>query len=278
MNDWLREQSMRSGWFPVDSALEAQQLANLGFIVVASWKNPEKRPDGTQRSGHIVMVRPHAWTAGFDAVNGPQITQAGSSNLSSAALSRGFPRKVIPAVRFFARNRPAEGPVWVLKPGFPVRNPERKQLSSEIGVRGKGNWYLMEWTLGESAGKRHTRHEFDGKLAWDWVFEFKVGGIVPQEIYPGDKFQLVLTGSVTGEKLEGIQRTYGNIAVEGFTVTFPKRGQTGTVTLGNVDGKMILKEECTYQYEIPAGYRGRLALKPFIQGATIVSYEWEQKK
>jgi hypothetical protein len=84
-NDWLNNASATQGWERLATRAEAQSRANLGWLVVASYKNPDPA-----KHGHIAIVRPSAKT--WDAVlaDGPQIIQAGSTNYNSTTLQVGF--------------------------------------------------------------------------------------------------------------------------------------------------------------------------------------------
>lgn len=84
-NAWLRREGARFGWRRVDSPVEAQHLANLGEIVVASYRNPDRH-----RPGHIAVVRPDAKADAAILDEGPQVIQAGRSNYRSTTLARGF--------------------------------------------------------------------------------------------------------------------------------------------------------------------------------------------
>jgi hypothetical protein len=83
--DWLRDRSAKDGWFPVADAPAAQDYANRGYLVVASYANAA--PD---RPGHIAIVRPEAKSATAIAAEGPQVTQAGEQNYRSTSLRTGF--------------------------------------------------------------------------------------------------------------------------------------------------------------------------------------------
>jgi hypothetical protein len=86
--DWLHGRGKRLGWRQVD-ALRAQQLANKGYVVVASWKNREK--DGYHRAaGHITIVRPQLKAVALVDQRGPQITQAGKRNYKTTSVAVGF--------------------------------------------------------------------------------------------------------------------------------------------------------------------------------------------
>jgi hypothetical protein len=85
---WLAgEKGAAAGWRPVATALEAQQRANRGELVVAAYKNPD-----ALEPGHIAIVRPAAIDAARVEAEGPQIVQAGFDNFKSASLRQGFAR------------------------------------------------------------------------------------------------------------------------------------------------------------------------------------------
>ena len=84
--EWLNSQAgIDKGWSRVDNALEAQNLANLGNLVVASWANPVPK-----KSGHIAIVRPSTWSEEQVAQDGPEIIQAGGTNYISTSVKQGF--------------------------------------------------------------------------------------------------------------------------------------------------------------------------------------------
>ncbi len=86
--DWLRGKGSSRGWRPV-TALRAQQLANQGYVVVASWKTREK--DGYHRgAGHIAIVRPQLKAVSLVRSRGPQLTQAGNRNYKTTSVAVGF--------------------------------------------------------------------------------------------------------------------------------------------------------------------------------------------
>ena len=66
-------------------AYQAQHEANLGYMVVAVYK--EQNP---KRPGHIAIVRPSTKSAPQIAAEGPQVTQAGGHNARSTSLAHGF--------------------------------------------------------------------------------------------------------------------------------------------------------------------------------------------
>jgi hypothetical protein len=83
--DWLTAKGPEQGWKEVKSPVEAQRLANAGFMVVASFK--EKEPN---RSGHIAIVRPSTRDRQSIEREGPAIIQAGMHNYRSTTVETGF--------------------------------------------------------------------------------------------------------------------------------------------------------------------------------------------
>jgi len=83
--DWLSAEGEKYGWHVVRTPEEAQRLANIGVLVVASYKDPN--PDKT---GHIAIVRPSGASIEQVRKEGPRITQAGMENYVSTSLKRGF--------------------------------------------------------------------------------------------------------------------------------------------------------------------------------------------
>jgi hypothetical protein len=83
--DWLATKGGAEGWFEVGSGQKAQQLANDGFLVVAGYKNRNRRV-----SGHIAIVRPDDKGEEGLRNDGPAIIQAGGTNYRSTSLREGF--------------------------------------------------------------------------------------------------------------------------------------------------------------------------------------------
>jgi hypothetical protein len=101
--DWLLSEGVEQGWKEIPPA-EAQALANRGLVVVASFKNENRRYHAGH--GHIAVVRPCEKTLAELDREGPQIAQAGGHNYSSTTLYTGFRTKTR-EVRFFAHARPS---------------------------------------------------------------------------------------------------------------------------------------------------------------------------
>ncbi len=101
--DWLQAKGPEQGWKEVKSPVEAQRLANAGYMVVASFK--EKSPN---RSGHIGIIRPSTRDKQTIEREGPALIQAGMHNYRSTTVEAGF--KSHPAawrdrqIRFFAHE------------------------------------------------------------------------------------------------------------------------------------------------------------------------------
>jgi hypothetical protein len=83
--DWLLSKGASHGWKRIKSPIEAQRLANAGYLVVASFK--EKEPG---RSGHIAIIRPSVRDRETIEEEGPAIIQAGMHNYRSTNLQKGF--------------------------------------------------------------------------------------------------------------------------------------------------------------------------------------------
>ena len=83
--DWLANEGERNGWRSVRTDVEAQDYANRGFLVVATYKNHHD-----DKPGHIAIVRPSNKSEAAIRNEGPQVTQAGGTNYKSTSLRRGF--------------------------------------------------------------------------------------------------------------------------------------------------------------------------------------------
>lgn len=82
--DWLADAGAHHGWRPVSDGATAQALANRGEFVVASYHNHHD-----DKPGHIAVIRPSGKSEADIAAEGPQVTQAGETNYTSASLRRG---------------------------------------------------------------------------------------------------------------------------------------------------------------------------------------------
>ena len=84
-NEWLASEGGGSGWRRLDGPVQAQDAANRGFLVVASYHN--HRDD---KPGHIAIVRPGNKSDGAVAEQGPDVIQAGTVNSGSINIRSGF--------------------------------------------------------------------------------------------------------------------------------------------------------------------------------------------
>jgi len=83
--DWLAREGAARGWARLTGATAAQDYANQGWFVVATYRNHHD-----DRPGHIAIVRPSDKDASLLDEEGPQITQAGATNYRSVSLRTGF--------------------------------------------------------------------------------------------------------------------------------------------------------------------------------------------
>jgi hypothetical protein len=82
---WLAEQGPSRGWQEVQGGRAAQEFANRGYLVVATYRNHKD-----EKPGHIAIVRPSGKSGREIDAEGPQITQAGGTNYLSTTLRQGF--------------------------------------------------------------------------------------------------------------------------------------------------------------------------------------------
>lgn len=75
----------QNGWRELETAKDAQTLANQGNLVVIVYENPDPH-----KPGHIAIVRPAARPARLLEENGPEITQAGVKNYIKTSTKVGF--------------------------------------------------------------------------------------------------------------------------------------------------------------------------------------------
>ncbi|MBV9127562.1 MAG: hypothetical protein JO117_05690, partial [Verrucomicrobia bacterium] len=82
--EWLPGQGATAGWQPLADAEAAQDSANRGLLVVASYENRL-----ATRPGHIAIVRPVDKTSAQLAAEGPDIIQAGGHNYARTSVRQG---------------------------------------------------------------------------------------------------------------------------------------------------------------------------------------------
>jgi hypothetical protein len=87
--DWLMSNKGESeGWHRLmtdDNYRQAQQLANQGKMVVAVYRNSNRK-----KPGHIALVMPVLRTAGQIQEEGPELIMAGTNNYNYISLKKGF--------------------------------------------------------------------------------------------------------------------------------------------------------------------------------------------
>ena len=83
--EWLATDGAAQGWVPVAGPQEAQDDANRGMLVVASYHNHHD-----DKPGHIAIIRASNKTPGRIAEEGPDVIQAGTTNAASISLRDGF--------------------------------------------------------------------------------------------------------------------------------------------------------------------------------------------
>jgi outer membrane biosynthesis protein TonB len=89
--DWLVSDGLKKGWIEV-GALEAQLLANQGWVVIAAWKDAGAGGDQSL-TGQTAIVRPTRKPAAEITPNGPRVVEAGVHNHNDISLKDGFPPK-----------------------------------------------------------------------------------------------------------------------------------------------------------------------------------------
>jgi hypothetical protein len=88
--DWLVNEGTGSGWVVVGGDVEAQLLANQGWVVVAAWKSSTPTSDRSL-DGQTAIVHPDSKPVEGVADHGPAITIAGPQNHADIALKDSFP-------------------------------------------------------------------------------------------------------------------------------------------------------------------------------------------
>jgi hypothetical protein len=84
-NEWLAEAGAANGWRRVEGPLEAQSLANEGYLVVASY-----HAHFANKPGHIAIVKPAARAVNELESEGPLAIQAGTVNSAAIPIRAGF--------------------------------------------------------------------------------------------------------------------------------------------------------------------------------------------
>jgi hypothetical protein len=87
--EWLLYDGKPKGWLAMGE-VEAQLLANQGWIVIAAWKNPASAGE-RKTSGMMAVVRPDSTPVGEIAKNGPRVILVSDRNRNNVALNQAFP-------------------------------------------------------------------------------------------------------------------------------------------------------------------------------------------
>jgi hypothetical protein len=84
--EWFHaDKGKQAGWRAINSARQAQTLANEGKLVVIVFETADRH-----KPGHIVIVRPAVRPQRLLDENGPSIIQAGQRNYASTSAKVGF--------------------------------------------------------------------------------------------------------------------------------------------------------------------------------------------
>jgi hypothetical protein len=87
--DWFMSIGKERGWVKVGE-VEAQTLANQGWVVVAAWQNLS--PAGHRDElGQLAIVHPDLEPVSELAARGPLVTMASKQNHNSIGIKDGFP-------------------------------------------------------------------------------------------------------------------------------------------------------------------------------------------
>ena len=99
--NWLVNEGTGSGWVALGGDVEAQLLANQGWVVVAAWKSSTPASDRSM-AGQTAVVHPNGAPVEAVADRGPAITVAGPQNHSNIALKDAFPPAAQDQVTYLA--------------------------------------------------------------------------------------------------------------------------------------------------------------------------------
>jgi hypothetical protein len=84
-NEWLESEGAAQGWRHLKDGQEAEDEANHGELVVASYHNHHDN-----KPGHIAIIRPSAKSAEAITQEGPDMVQAGEHNYNIVSAKKGF--------------------------------------------------------------------------------------------------------------------------------------------------------------------------------------------
>jgi len=84
-SEWLASEGPAQGWRRLKDGFEAQNAANSGEFVIASYHNHHD-----DKPGHIAIVRPSSKGTEAITAEGPDIVQAGEHNFNVVSTKKGF--------------------------------------------------------------------------------------------------------------------------------------------------------------------------------------------
>ncbi len=87
--DWLMTVGKERGWVKVGE-VEAQTLANQGWVVIAAWQNLSSAGHRDEL-GQLAIVHPDVEPVSELAARGPLVTMAGKQNHNTIGIKDGFP-------------------------------------------------------------------------------------------------------------------------------------------------------------------------------------------
>ncbi len=88
--DWLLQDGAAKGWHRV-GPLDAQLLANQGWVVIAAWKNPTPGAGYRNGAGLVAVVRPAVRPAAEVPATGPMVAVAAKQNFKFTPVKSCFP-------------------------------------------------------------------------------------------------------------------------------------------------------------------------------------------
>jgi hypothetical protein len=103
--DWYKSEGANQGWKQIKEAnidkrnINAQNLANQGYLVVAIFANPDKN-----KHGHTSIVIPSDKSVEQIKAEGPDTAQAGMINSSCISLAKGYAHHKINGTPIFERG------------------------------------------------------------------------------------------------------------------------------------------------------------------------------
>lgn len=104
-NTMVRYWISSSDWTEITLA-EAQTYANNGYFTVAGWINTSLRSDGSEESGHVVVIVPGETQKGWKGMDLPCVMDTGGGmreERQRLSLSFGSDKK--DGIRFFYYNK-----------------------------------------------------------------------------------------------------------------------------------------------------------------------------